>query len=53
VPLFFYLVHIPLIHAGAVIYSLAAFGAATWLTSGPVLFRDVALPARRPTTASA
>jgi hypothetical protein len=44
VPLFYYLVHIPLIHAIAVIYSFAAFGDATWLTSGPVIFWDVALP---------
>ena len=44
VPLFFYLLHIPLIHGIAVVYSYAAFGAATWLTSGPVIFWDVALP---------
>jgi uncharacterized membrane protein len=48
VPLFFYLVHIPLIHLVAVIYSLAAFGAATWLTSGPVIFWDTALPGSPP-----
>jgi len=44
VPLFFYLVHIPVIHLLAVGYSLVAFGAATWLTSGPVIFWDTALP---------
>jgi uncharacterized membrane protein len=44
VPLFFYLVHIPLIHAIAVAYSYAAFGAAWWLTSGPVVFWDTSLP---------
>jgi uncharacterized membrane protein len=44
VPLFFYLLHIPLIHALAVLYSLATFGAATWLLSGPVIFWDTALP---------
>ena len=44
VPLFFYLVHIPAIHALAVAYSYAAFGAATWLVSGPVIFWDTALP---------
>ncbi|HMG21193.1 MAG TPA: heparan-alpha-glucosaminide N-acetyltransferase domain-containing protein [Kofleriaceae bacterium] len=44
VPLLFYLLHIPLIHGIAVVYSYAAFGAATWLTSGPVIFWDVALP---------
>jgi uncharacterized membrane protein len=48
VPLFFYVVHIPLIHGIAVIYSYAAFGDATWLTSGPVIFWDVALPGSPP-----
>jgi uncharacterized membrane protein len=48
VPLFFYLLHIPLIHAIAVVYSYAAFGAASWLTSGPVVFWDVALPGSPP-----
>jgi uncharacterized membrane protein len=48
VPLFFYLIHIPLIHLVAVIYSLAAFGAATWLTSGPVIFWETALPGSPP-----
>ncbi len=48
VPLLFYLLHIPLIHAIAVIYSLAAFGAAPWLTSGPVIFWDHALPGSPP-----
>jgi uncharacterized membrane protein len=48
VPLFFYILHIPLIHGVAVLYSLAAFGAATWLTSGPVIFWDVALPGSPP-----
>jgi uncharacterized membrane protein len=48
VPLAFYLLHIPLIHAIAVVYSYLAFGAATWLTSGPVIFWDVALPGSPP-----
>jgi uncharacterized membrane protein len=48
VPLFFYVIHIPLVHAIAVIYSFAVFGAATWLTSGPVIFWDVALPGSPP-----
>ena len=48
VPLFFYVIHIPLIHLVAVIYSLAVFGAATWLTSGPVIFWDTALPGSPP-----
>jgi len=48
VPLWFYVLHIPVIHAIAVIYSRAAFGAATWLTSGPVIFWDVALPGSPP-----
>jgi uncharacterized membrane protein len=48
VPLFFYVLHIPLIHAIAVVYSYLAFGAATWLTSGPVIFWDVALPGSPP-----
>jgi len=48
VPLFFYVIHIPLIHLIAVLYSYAAFGAATWLTSGPVIFWDTALPGSPP-----
>jgi len=48
VPLFFYVLHIPVIHAIAVVYSFLAFGAATWLTSGPVIFWDVALPGSPP-----
>ena len=44
VPLFFYLVHIPLIHLIAVLYSYLVFGAAGWLTSGPVIFWDTPLP---------
>jgi len=44
VPLFFYLLHIPLIHLLAVAYSLLVFGDASWLTSGPVVFWDTALP---------
>lgn len=48
VPLFFYLVHVPLIHAIAVVYSYLAFGAASWLTSGPVIFWDTALPGSPP-----
>ena len=48
VPLFFYVIHIPLIHLIAVIYAYAAFGTATWLVSGPVIFWDVALPGSPP-----
>jgi uncharacterized membrane protein len=48
VPLFFYLLHIPAIHAIAVVYSLAAFGDASWLTSGPVIFWDTPLPGSPP-----
>jgi uncharacterized membrane protein len=48
VPLFFYVVHIPLIHGIAVVYSYAVFGAATWLVRGPVIFWDVALPGSPP-----
>jgi len=48
VPLFFYVIHIPLIHMIAVIYSYAAFGDATWLTSGPVIFWDTPLPGSPP-----
>jgi uncharacterized membrane protein len=44
VPLFFYVIHIPLIHGIAVVYSYVVFGAATWLLHGPVIFWDVALP---------
>jgi uncharacterized membrane protein len=44
VPLFFYIVHIPLIHAIAVGYSYAMFGDAVWLRTGPVIFWDVPLP---------
>ncbi len=35
VPLFFYLIHLPLIHCAAVIYALAAYGNADWLTDAP------------------
>ena len=48
VPLFCYLIHIPAIHALAVVYSYAKFGAATWLTSGPVIFWDTPLPGSPP-----
>lgn len=48
VPLWFYVIHIPLIHLIAVIYSYIVFGAATWLTSGPVIFWDTALPGSPP-----
>lgn len=48
VPLFFYVIHIPLIHLVAVIYSYAAFGDAAWLTSGPVIFWDTPLPGSPP-----
>jgi uncharacterized membrane protein len=48
VPLWFYVIHIPLIHLIAVIYSYLVFGAATWLTSGPVIFWDTALPGSPP-----
>jgi uncharacterized membrane protein len=49
VPLFFYVIHIPLIHGIAVVYSYLVFGAATWLLAGPVIFWDVALPGSPPT----
>jgi len=48
VPLFFYVIHIPLTHLIAVVYSYAAFGDATWLTSGPVIFWDTPLPGSPP-----
>lgn len=48
VPLFFYILHIPVIHLIAVIYSYAAFGEATWLVSGPVIFWETALPGSPP-----
>ncbi|HEU4734716.1 MAG TPA: heparan-alpha-glucosaminide N-acetyltransferase domain-containing protein [Kofleriaceae bacterium] len=48
VPLWFYVIHIPLIHAIAVIYSYAAFGDASWLVSGPVIFWDTPLPGSPP-----
>jgi len=48
VPLFFYVIHIPLIHLIAVIYSYVVFGDATWLTSGPVVFWDTPLPGSPP-----
>jgi uncharacterized membrane protein len=35
VPLFFYLIHLPLIHGAAVVYALAAYGNADWLTDAP------------------
>ena len=35
VPLFFYLIHLPLIHGAAVIYALAVYGNADWLTDAP------------------
>jgi uncharacterized membrane protein len=38
VPLFFYLLHIPVIHLSAVVYSRARFGEAHWLLDGPVIF---------------
>jgi uncharacterized membrane protein len=48
VPLVFYVIHIPLIHGIAVIYSYVAFGDAAWLTSGPVIFWDTPLPGSPP-----
>jgi uncharacterized membrane protein len=48
VPLFFYLVHIPAIHLIAVAYSYVAFGTATWLVNGPVIFWDTPLPGSPP-----
>jgi uncharacterized membrane protein len=48
VPLFFYVIHVPLIHGVAVVYSFLTFGAATWLTSGPVIFWDIPLPGSPP-----
>ena len=35
VPLFFYLIHLPLIHGAAVVYALAVYGNADWLTDAP------------------
>jgi len=35
VPLFFYLIHLPLIHGAAVVYALAVYGHADWLTDAP------------------
>jgi uncharacterized membrane protein len=35
VPLFFYLLHLPLIHGAAVLYALARWGNADWLTDAP------------------
>ena len=35
VPLFFYLLHLPLIHAGAVILAYIKYGRADWLFTGP------------------
>ena len=35
VPLFFYLLHLPLIHGAAVLYALANWGSADWLTDAP------------------
>jgi hypothetical protein len=34
-PLFFYLIHLPLIHGAAVVYALAVYGSADWLTDAP------------------
>ncbi len=48
VPLFFYVIHIPLIHLIAVVYSYVVFGDATWLISGPVIFWDTPLPGSPP-----
>lgn len=35
VPLFFYLLHLPLIHGAAVVYALLVYGNADWLTDAP------------------
>jgi uncharacterized membrane protein len=35
VPLFFYLLHLPLIHGAAVVYALAVYGNCDWLTDAP------------------
>lgn len=35
VPLFFYLIHLPLIHGLAVVYALVVYGNADWLTDAP------------------
>ncbi|MFN0106549.1 MAG: DUF1624 domain-containing protein [Bryobacteraceae bacterium] len=35
VPLFFYLIHLPLIHGAAMVYALAVYGNADWLTDAP------------------
>jgi uncharacterized membrane protein len=34
-PLFFYLIHLPLIHGAALVYALAIYGNADWLTDAP------------------
>lgn len=35
VPMFFYLLHLPLLHGAAALYALAVFGSADWLTDAP------------------
>ncbi|CAN5547520.1 DUF1624 domain-containing protein [soil metagenome] len=40
VPLFFYLLHFPLIHLLALVYSFAKYGAAPWLFAGPAAWND-------------
>jgi uncharacterized membrane protein len=35
VPMFFYLLHLPLLHGAAALYALAVYGSADWLTDAP------------------
>ncbi len=44
VPLFFYLLHLPLIHGLAVVFSYARYGQANWLFVNPPLSRATQLP---------
>ncbi len=48
VPLFFYLIHIPIVHGLAVLYSFLRFGAAGWLYRGPGIFWYDPLPGHPP-----
>ena len=45
VPMFFYLVHFPLIHLLAIIYSLAKYQTAPWLFTAPLAWDAKAYPA--------
>jgi uncharacterized membrane protein len=44
VPLFFYLIHIPVIHCSAMLYAYLRFGRAEWLYNGPGIFWNESLP---------